>query len=162
MEASYIPALSGLLGAAIGGMTSFCTAWLTQSNQERNVRRDNERSKREALFGDFITEATRLYATALTHKPGADAAWTDLVRLYSLVARMRLLVSTPVVAAAESAMDKILQAYISPNLNLADLQTLAHQGGINFLQDFGEACRIDLKAVLVRDPRIWTESITSR
>jgi hypothetical protein len=154
MEASYIAAVSGLLGAAIGGMTSFCTAWLTQSNQERNVRRDNERSKREALFGDFITEASRLYAAALTHKPGADAAWTDVVRLYSLVARMRLLVSAPVVVAtAESVMDSILQAYLSPNLTVADLQTLIHEGRVNFLRDFGEACRMDLEAVSRRAPR---------
>ena len=67
-EVAYLSALSGLLGATIGGMTSFGTAWLTQRNQVRNARREVEKAKREALFGDFIAEATRLYADALSHE----------------------------------------------------------------------------------------------
>ena len=90
MESAYLSALSGLLGATVGGMTSFGTAWLTQRSQVRSARREAEKVKREGLFGDFITEATRLYADALSHEKD-DV--TDLVRLYALVAKTRLIAS---------------------------------------------------------------------
>jgi hypothetical protein len=140
-EAAYLSALAGLLGATIGGMTSFGTAWLTQRNQVRNARREAEKVKREALFGDFVTEATRLYADALSHEKD-DV--TDLVRLYALVAKMRLIASREVITSAEQVMDSIIETYLAPNRDLRELRDLAHQGRIDFLVTFGEACRREL------------------
>lgn len=141
MDAAYISALFGLAGACIGGLTSFSTAWLTQSAQIRDRRREADTAKREQLFGDFITEASRLYADALSHEKD-DV--TDLVPLYAMVAKMRLLTSQAVVDAAEQAMTSIAETYLQPNRTLHELRTLAQQGGMNFLQDFGEACRAEM------------------
>ena len=65
---AYISALAALAGAAIGGLTSVGTAWLTQRVQLRNAHREAERTKLEALYNDFIAEAARLLGDALTHQ----------------------------------------------------------------------------------------------
>lgn len=57
---------------------------------------------------------------------------------------MRLLTSREVVTAAETVMDAITATYLAPNRDLRELRTLAHEGGMNFLLEFSEACRRDL------------------
>jgi hypothetical protein len=141
LDAAYVSAFFGLAGVSIGGLTSFTTSWFTQEAQLREKRIETERRAREQLFSDFIGEASRLYGDALSHEKD-DV--TDLVQLFALVARMRLLTSRPVVSAAERVMDKITDTYLEPNRSLHELRTLAQQGGMNFLTDFSEACRAEL------------------
>jgi len=69
LNQAYISALSALAGAAIGGLTSFVTSWLTLRTQLRHVHREAEKAKLEALYGDFIAEATRLFGEAMTQQP---------------------------------------------------------------------------------------------
>lgn len=141
MDASYISAFFGLAGATIGGLTSFLTTWLTQQAQLRDKHREAENAKRQELFNDFIMEASRLYGDALSHEKD-DVS--DMVQLYALVAKIRLWASRPVVTAAEHAMDSIVQTYLEPNRTLREIRTLAMEGRMNFLLEFGEACRADL------------------
>ena len=141
MDAAFESAVFGLLGAVIGGLTSFSTTWLTQQAQLREKRREAEQAKRQELFNDFIMEASRLYGDALTHEKD-DVG--NLVQLYALVGKMRLWASRPVVMAAEEAMQAIIAAYLQPNLTLQEISVLAHSGKMNFLLAFGEACRADL------------------
>lgn len=91
--------------------------------------RERERARRETLYTDFINEASRLYGDALSHEKDEV---TDLVLLYALIARMRLMASTHVVAAAEQTMNAIISSYLAPNKNLHELQALAAEGGMNF------------------------------
>jgi hypothetical protein len=67
MEAAYISAFAALAGSAICAFASFATTWLTQHAQERPTRLAQEMSRRERLYGEFIDEASRLLADALTH-----------------------------------------------------------------------------------------------
>ena len=138
---AYISALTGLAGVAIGSLTSFATTWMTQRSQVMEKHREVEVAKREKLFLDFIAEATRLYGDALSHQKD-DVS--DLVLLYALVAQMRLISSRPVVDAAELAMERIVETYLTPNRSLSEMRDLAHSGTMNFLLDFGEACREEL------------------
>ena len=140
---AYIPALMGLAGVAIGSLTSFATTWMTQRSQVKEHHREVEVAKREKLFSNFITEATRLYGDALSNQKD-DVS--DLVLLYALVAQMRLISSRLVVDAAELAMDKIVETYLTPNRSLSEIRDLARSGAMNFLLDFGEACRAELAA----------------
>ncbi|WP_244598486.1 hypothetical protein [Rhizobium tubonense] len=140
---AYFSALMGLAGVAIGGLTSFATAWMTHRSQVRERQREIEVAKREKLFSDFIAEATRLYGDAISHQKD-DVS--DLVLLYALVAQMRLISSRPVVDAAEFAMVRIVETYLSPNRSLSEIRNLAQSGEMNFLLDFGEACRAELAA----------------
>ena len=88
MNPAYISALSALAGAAIGGLTSFVTSWLTLRTQLRHAHREAEKAKLEALYGDFLAEATRLFGEAMTHQAGNI---TDMIGLYAMVGRMRLI-----------------------------------------------------------------------
>ncbi len=141
MDAAYISAMFGLAGASIGGLTSFSTSWLTQQSQMREKRREAELARRLELFHEFVVEASRLYGDALSHEKD-DVS--DLVQLYALVAKMRLWASRPVVTAAERAMNAIVDTYLQPNRTLHEIRVLAQSGEMNFLLDFGEACRADL------------------
>ena len=141
MDAAYVSAFFGLAGAVIGGVTSFATTWLTQRAQIREKHLEANRTTLHTLFGAFISEASRLHADALSHEKD-DVA--DLVQLYALIARMRLLVSEPVVVAAEQVLRAIVETYLAPNLSLRDIRVLAEQGRMDFLVDFGEACRREL------------------
>lgn len=146
MNTAYISALAGLTGAGIGGFTSFATSWITQRTQLADQHREAERKRREALFNAFIAEASRLYGDALVH--GKDDV-TELVKLYALVTRIRLTSSQAVLLAAERAMDIIVDTYLKPNKTLRELKLFAEQGGMDFLHDFGEACRAELADVML-------------
>jgi hypothetical protein len=98
VDPGYISAFSALAGAAIGGLASFSTSWVTQRTQIRHAHTEAERTRLEALYSDFTTEAARLLADALSHQKD-DVA--DMVGLYALVGRMRLVSSSDVVAAAD-------------------------------------------------------------
>jgi hypothetical protein len=148
LDAAYVSAFFGLAGAVIGGLTSFATTWLTQQAQIRERQRDAERTIRQNLFGAFITEATRLHADALSHEKD-DVA--DLVQLYALIAKMRLLSSPQVVTAADDVLNAIVASYLAPNLSLREIRDLADQGKMNFLVEFGEACRLELEL----EPTRW-------
>jgi hypothetical protein len=141
MDPAFISAFIGLLGVAIGGLTSFATSWIVQRAQLHDKRRETERSKREALFNDFVVEASRLYGDALSHEKD-DVS--DMVKLYAVVAHLRLVASDKVVAAAEKAMDTIVETYLAPNRTLHEVHTLVVKGQLNFLVEFSAACREDL------------------
>jgi hypothetical protein len=144
LNQAYVPALVGLAGVAIGALSSFFTTWLTQWAQLRERRRETERDRRERLFVEFIDEASRLFGDALTHEKD-DVG--DLVRLYALVGRMRLTSSRRVIAAAEGAIEAIVATYLAPNRTLHEIRTIAAEGGLDPLLEFGEACRDELSSI---------------
>lgn len=141
MDPGYAPALFGLAGALIGSLANVVTTWATHSSQLRDKQQGADYDRKQNLFSDFITEASRLYADALSNQKD-DAK--DLVGLYALVARMRLVAPGPVVSAAEDAMKAIVEAYLQPNRTLREIRTLAQQGELDVLLRFGEECRSHL------------------
>jgi len=140
MDAGYISAFTGLLGASIGGLSSVSTTWIAQSAQLRFAQKESFRTRRETLYRDFITEATRLYGKALSHE---TYEITEFVLVYALIAQMRLMAGQPVVGAAEETMSKIIETFLAPNLGLNDLKLRVLRGEMNFLLEFGEACRLE-------------------
>jgi hypothetical protein len=141
IDAPYLSAFAGLAGVAVGGLTSFATTYWTQQSLTREKRRQAEAGKREKLFNEFIGEASRLFGDAI----GQDKDdITDLVRLYSLIGRMRLICTEPVIVAAEQTMQAILDAYLAPKQSLHDLRELARAGGMNPLIMFDTAGREEL------------------
>ncbi len=145
MDVVTLTTFAGLAGASIGSITSFWTAWLAQHTQLRNAMREAARVRREEVFRDFIVEASRLYGEALGHQKD-DVS--ELVRLYALVARMRLFASDEVIRTAEEAMDTIVEACLAPNMTLREIRNLAREGGVDFLRAFGEACSSELDQVM--------------
>ena len=45
-------------------------------------------------------------------------------------------------------MDTITATYLAPNRDLRELRMLAKEGGMNFLLEFGEACRTDFEKTI--------------
>jgi hypothetical protein len=143
LNPAYISAFAALAGALIGGLTSFATSWFTQQAQLRHAHREAERTKLEALYNDFIAEAARLFGDSLTHQ---TEDIVNMVRLYAIVGRMRLVSARAVIDAAVRIEDAILETYLGPNRTLHEMRDFARKGGMNFLTEFSEACREDLAA----------------
>jgi len=45
-------------------------------------------------------------------------------------------------------MDAIVVTYSQPNKTLHELKVFAEQGSMDFLHDFGEACRLELADIM--------------
>ncbi|MGR4893580.1 hypothetical protein ACIPPQ_21390 [Sphingopyxis sp. LARHCG72] len=147
MEGPYLTAMVGLAGAAIGGLTSFFTSWLTLRTQLREKIRTAARTRREEVYTDFIKESARLFGDALGHER-EDVA--DLIGLYALVGHMRLMASPNVVMLAERVLEAIVTAYIGPNRTLHQIRDFAQDGGLDPIRQFSEACRQELERYDIR------------
>jgi hypothetical protein len=144
MNASIISALAGLIGAAIGGLTSGLASWFAQKTQAHLQWLVHERSRRQDLYKEFIEAASQCYADALLHeKPEMSA----LVDLYAKIGRMRLLSSPTVVASAEQIGRKINETYLEPNKTFLELQKMVDGNAIDILGDFSKACREEFESL---------------
>jgi hypothetical protein len=141
---AYLPALAALAGSAIGGLTSFASAWLTQHHQDRATRRSRGRAVRQALYKQFIDEASKLYADALVHD---EAEFSALVSVYALISRMRVLSSSAVVEKAEGVIRMIVETYFAPNKTFPELRELISSHAVDPLRAFSEQCREELNNV---------------
>ena len=141
MEAAYISAFAALAGSAIGASASFATTWLTQHAQQRATRLAQEKSRRERLYGEFIDEASRLLADALTHHLEEPS---KMVPLYAIMGKLRLFASANVVARVDDVMAQIVEIYDLPNADFRNPTERPPPHRVDILRAFGEACRADL------------------
>jgi hypothetical protein len=144
MNTAYIPAFAALAGSAVGGLTSFASAWLTQHHQNRAKRLSGEKASRQKLYKQFIDEASKLYADALVHDQAEVSA---LVSVYALVSRMRVVSSSAVIEKAETVVLLIIDTYSVPNKTFSDLRDLMSSHAVNPLRAFSEECRAELQAL---------------
>ena len=142
MNTAYISALAALAGTAIGGLASFATSWVTQQAQTKAQRIAAERDARAALFGRFLDEAARLYADALQNRRDDTSA---LIGIYALANRIRLMCTPPVVEAADTVARIIVDAYLAPNMTMAEMRANWIDRHVDPLRDFAEACRKELQ-----------------
>ncbi|HUL06353.1 MAG TPA: hypothetical protein VLV76_08475 [Candidatus Acidoferrum sp.] len=142
MEAAYVSAFAALAGSAIGALASVSTTWLTQHTQERATRLAQEMGRRERLYGEFIDQASRLLADALTHNLEDPS---KMVPLYAIMGKLRLFASANVVARADEVMGQIIAIYDQPNVDFRNPADRPTQDRIDILRAFGEACRNDLE-----------------
>ena len=138
MDASVIPALAALTGAAVGGLTSGMAAWLNHRSQVRTAWILDEKSRRQILYRDFIAEAAKCYIDALQHD---KADIPGLVGLYAKLSSMRAVSSKPVVRSADDVVRKILDTYLEPDKSFVELREMVIDGTIDLLRDFSHACR---------------------
>src|SRR6516164_8713420 len=126
MDTSIIPALAGLTGAAIGGLTSGIASWVAQKTQSRVQLLAQDKVMRQELYKEFIETATQCYADALQHeKPDIPG----IVNLYGKIGRMRVLSSPKVLASAEQ------------------IGQMINKNAIDILADFGQACREEFRSL---------------
>ena len=141
MELAYIPAVAAFSGSASGALATVLTSWVSQRRSDRARVRSQTNSKREELYKSFVEEAARLYADALVKN---KSEVSELVALYALIGRMKILSSDEVIEAAEKVGRLILDTYLSPNRSFVDLPDLLRE--VDPLRDFSEACRRELQS----------------
>ena len=141
MDPAYFSAFAALAGSAIGGLTSLAASWLNHRVEFRTEQAKRDLSLREDLYKAFIEEASRRYVDAYGH---STAEVSDLVNLYVLVSRMRVLSSTAVVEAADRVVRRIIEQYGAPNKTLRDAEEMVNNDSLNPLLDFSNACREEL------------------
>jgi hypothetical protein len=143
MDVAYVSAISALAGSVIGGLTSGYTSWLTQHSQARAGQIAHDLAHREDLVRDFIVAASRIYGDAIVN---SEPKMPEIVDLYAMVSRMRVLNMPQSVAGAEKVMQSILETYFAPNRTVADIRELVKTGGgVDPLKDFSEAARGELR-----------------
>jgi len=141
MDPAYFSTFAALAGSTIGGLTSLTASWLNQHVQFRAQQRASDLSKREELYKDFIEEASRWFADAFVHD---KAEVSNLVNLYALVSRMRVLSSPGIVENADKVVRVIIETYLAPNKTFHDLEEILDHDAMNPLREFSNACREEL------------------
>jgi len=132
----------------IGGLTTALTTWLSQRSQAKAGQIAHDLARREDPVRDFILAASKTYCDAIVNN---EAKMPELVDLYAMVSRMRVLAMPHAVACAEVVMGSILETYSAPNRTVADLRELVKDGGrVDPLRDFAEAAREELRAFTIR------------
>jgi hypothetical protein len=142
MNTAYISAFAALAGSAIGAFASFATTWLTQHRQERVTRRAQEMSRRERLYGEFVDEASRLLADALSHHL---EDMSKMVPFYATMGKLRLFAPANVLARADDVMGQIVEIYDLPNADFRNPTDRPAQDRVDIVRAFCEACREDLR-----------------
>jgi hypothetical protein len=144
MNQAYFSTLAALAGTIIGGLTSFATAWLTQSIQARNARLAAEVAKRRDLYGSFMDELALLYSHALQ---GEALDYAKLVNVFALKGRILLQSSVPVTASADQAVKYLVDLYMGPKLSAEDMRKMMDQQSSDMIGAFGRLCREELQQI---------------
>ena len=98
--------MAGMLGTLVGGAATVTTHWITQKAVNKRELIRAEIGKREALYGEFIVECSKLLMDALTHT--LDRPET-LLPAYALLNRIRVSASLGVLAEAERLLMRITE-----------------------------------------------------
>jgi hypothetical protein len=122
--------------------TSIATSWLGQQRQTKEQRRAREKDELQALFKQFIQDASKLYVDALEHN---TTEIPKLVDIYATLNRMRVLSSPKVIAAAENALRVNMDTYAKENATFSGIRQLIDHGFPDPLRAFSQACHEQLK-----------------
>ena len=144
MDSSVISTAAGLLGAIIGGLTSFLSSWVTQNVQARNQRLVAESARRQDLYGAFMDELATLYAAGLRSD---TINYGDLVKVFALKGRITLMASAPVDEAADHAMRFVLDLYLGPPRSPQDMRAMMDQSSADAIGAFARQCREEMRGM---------------
>ena len=145
LDVAYLSALSALAGSLVGGVTSGITTWLNQRAQARTAQLASDVKRREILYRDFITAASRTYGEAIV---SSDPNIQDIVTLYAMISRMRIIARPRTVTCADQIMLTTIETYYSRNKTVRELRQIIKTGtGVDPLKEFSEAARDELHAL---------------
>ncbi len=139
--------LAALSGTAVGSFAPVLGNYVLQKGAMERDLLTRQLGQREGLYSDFIREASRLYADAMMHEL---SELNDLVALYAIVSRIRLLASPPVISAAEEFVKVIVRHYGEPNVTVEHMRSTALASKAEPLATFSLACRRELRDILQR------------
>jgi hypothetical protein len=138
-----------LVGALIGGGASLAVAAYTQRHQERLQRIAHEITKREAVYADFMMNASNLLLHGYLLEQDKLALGEAEQRVIGLINRMRLFAAPEVVREAEAVLKAIIEISLGPGMTLGQLarSALSHTPDPDPFIRFCQVCRTDLDTV---------------
>ena len=148
MDSSIIAAISAILGTTVGGLSTFATTLL---NQRYAMRRDvlaKDVANREKLYSEFLDEAGNLYLDSVNRTLLDTTQHASLMRMYSLVGRIRMISSEAVLTSAEKVADDIVESYKRPPTTFQEFQQSWEAS--NPWHEFTKACRAERQSMLGR------------
>jgi hypothetical protein len=154
MESTLITAMAGVFGSLVGASASIGTTWLTKRTELVRTTAERKLRERESLYNQFLTEASRVAVHALTHSfDGPD----QIVALYGILSRIRLVASHAVVREGEMCCMRILAMYGKPSMTVDELRgviaTANDLAELDPLKAFSNACREELTVIEERFSR---------
>jgi hypothetical protein len=141
MDSTIIAATGAVVGSVVGAGATIATTWITQRTQIARSRIEAKLRDREALYGEFITEASRLTVEGLTHQLEQPVTF---VKLYGILGRIRLVAADPVLASAEACCRQIVDLYAKPNMTIDQIRAAFEHGRIDPIKEFSTVCRTEL------------------
>ena len=141
MDSSIITAVAAVGGSLVGAAATIVTTGFTQRTQSAHAEREEKLRNREALYGEFITEASRLTVEALGHSLERPDTF---VKLYGITGRIRLMATGPVLDAAEACIRQIIDLYAKPNMTVEQIRLAFERDRIDPIRDFSVGCRKEL------------------
>ncbi len=145
MDPSSITALAVAGGSIVGAAASVSTSWINQHQQTVRELSQASRRERAELYGEFITEASRLAVDALSH---SLERLEKLVTLYGILGRIRLISSDEVLIEAEACCQRIVQLYARPNVSVEQIGSSFDPDKLDPLKSFSSACRAELTRIM--------------
>lgn len=140
IDPSFLVAGAALAGSLVGAVASVGATLVSQRLQSRRERLATELDERQQLYAKFIEEAAQLFLDSL-EKTSVEPA--RIIRLYSVVARIRLTSGDRVLRAAERVGDKLLENYEQPvtDARAFIMQYAKEKDAMDPLREFTEECR---------------------
>ena len=137
---------SALIGSLIGGISTLAASGSACAG-DCGSKRCPRTAKREALYAEFIIEASRRLSETWSHQAESREV---LAGLYSAHQRMRLTSSDEVIRLADYVIRLVIQAYAAPDKTFDELRQhiAASDEQWDPLRGFAEACRAELRALL--------------
>jgi hypothetical protein len=141
MDSTIITAVAAACGSVVGAAATIGTTWITQRTQTGHAEREERLRHSETLYGEFITEASRLVVDAFSHSLERPDTF---VKLYAITGRIRLVATDPVLAAAEACIRQIIELYAKPNMTVEQIRLAVERDRLDPIRDFSVACRKEL------------------
>src|SRR5882724_2944726 len=101
------------------------------------------------LYGEFVTEASRLSVDALVHSLDQPE---QLVALCGILSRIRLVAGADVLRNADICCQRIVEAFRQPNLTPDQIRDAFYANELDPLKEFSAACRAELLAMSSNAP----------
>jgi hypothetical protein len=136
--------MAAAMGSLVGASASIVTTWISQRAQSARAHVEWKMREREALYKDFIMEASRLSAHAMMNSLEHP---DQVVVLYGILSRIRLVSSDDVLGKATNCCRVIVEHYKRPNLTPEQLRAEFESYHFDPLHDFSAACRAELAAM---------------
>jgi hypothetical protein len=144
---AIVSALAALGGSSVGALAPVLSSFVLQRSVTQRDLLNRQIAQREALYSDFINEASRIYAKSMTQ----DLEDMDeIVSIYAMLSRIRLLSTEPVIQAAEKLVRLIVTNFGQPNRTIEQIRSAALASKSEPLSVFSLACRKELRGILQR------------